>query len=285
VLSHLTISHNGGTTARADEPVALLEDRPMRVQELFSLEGRVAVVTGGSRGLGLEIAHGLGEAGASVIVTARRQEWLGPAEDELRAAGIEATAAICDVAVPEQVEALARDALARHGQVDVLVNAAGISWGAPALTMPLERWRSVLDVNATGTFLCCQAFGRAMAERGSGRMVNVASVAGLVGQDPEVLDAVGYSASKGAVVALTRDLAVKWAPLGLTVNAVAPGFFPTRMTQGVIEKAENRLTAATPMGRLGRPGELKGVVLFLASDAASYITGQVLAVDGGMLAW
>jgi gluconate 5-dehydrogenase len=285
VLSRLSISHNGGTTARANEPVALLEDRPMRVQELFSLEGRVAVVTGGSRGLGLEIAHGLGEAGASVIVTARRQEWLGPAEDELREAGIEATAAICDVAVPEQVEALARDALARHGQVDVLVNAAGISWGAPALTMPLERWRSVLDVNATGTFLCCQAFGRAMAERGSGRMVNVASVAGLVGQDPEVLDAVGYSASKGAVVALTRDLAVKWAPLGLTVNAVAPGFFPTRMTQGVIEKAENRLTAATPMGRLGRPGELKGVVLFLASDAASYITGQVLAVDGGMLAW
>jgi len=151
--------------------------------------------------------------------------------------------------------------------------------------MPLERWRSVLDVNATGTFLCCQAFGRAMVERGSGRIVNVASVAGFVGQDPDVMDAVGYTASKGAVVALTRDLAVKWAPLGLTVNAVAPAFFPTRMTQGLIEKGEERMAATNPMRRLGRPGELKGAVVFLASDAASYVTGQVLAVDGGMLAW
>jgi gluconate 5-dehydrogenase len=143
----------------------------------------------------------------------------------------------------------------------------------------------VLDVNATGTFLCCQAFGREMVERGAGRIVNVASVAGLVGQAPAVLDAVGYSASKGAVVALTRDLAAKWAPRGVIVNAVAPGFFPTRMTQAHIDKNEPALVAATPMGRLGRAGELKGVVLFLASEAASYVTGQVLAVDGGMTTW
>jgi gluconate 5-dehydrogenase len=257
----------------------------MHVQELFSLKDRVAVVTGGSRGLGLEIAHGLGEAGAAVVVTARRQEWLEPAQDELRAAGINATAVACDVADQAQVDALAGQVLARHQRVDILVNAAGISWGASALAMPVDRWRTVLDVNATGTFLCCQAFGRSMAEAGHGRIVNVASVAGLVGQAPELMDAVGYTASKGAVVALTRDLAVKWAPHGIAVNAVAPAFFPTRMTQGLIDAGADRLAALSPMGRIGRPGELKGVVLFLASDASSYVTGQILAVDGGMTAW
>jgi NAD(P)-dependent dehydrogenase (short-subunit alcohol dehydrogenase family) len=262
-----------------------MEDRAMHARELFSLEGRVAVVTGGSRGLGLEIAHGLGEAGATVVVTARRQEWLQPAEAELRGAGIEASALACDVADPGQVEAFARAVLARHDRVDVLVNAAGITWGAPPLDMPVDRWRSVLDVNATGTFLCCQAFGGPMVERGGGRIVNVASVAGLIGQAPEMMDAVGYTASKGAVIALTRDLAVKWARHNVTVNAVAPGFFPTRMTKGLIEQGGERLAAGSPMGRIGRPGELKGVVLFLVSDAASYVTGQILAVDGGMTAW
>ena len=257
----------------------------MHVQELFSLKGRVAVVTGGSRGLGLEIAHGLGEAGASVVVTARRQEWLGPAEEELRTAGIEVAALTCDVADQAQVEALAQATIERFGRVDIVVNAAGISWGSPALEMPIDRFRSVLEVNATGTFLCCQVFGRLMVAGGGGRIVNVASVAGLVGQDAEIMDAVGYTASKGAVVALTRDLAVKWAPLGVAVNAVAPAFFLTRMTQGVISKGEDRMQAITPMGRIGQPGELKGVVLFLASDAASYVTGQILAVDGGMVSW
>jgi NAD(P)-dependent dehydrogenase (short-subunit alcohol dehydrogenase family) len=257
----------------------------MQVQQLFNLTGRVAVVTGGSRGLGLEIAHGLGEAGARVVVTARRQEWLQPAEEELRAAGIEASALRCDVVDLEQVTALAGEVVERYGPADILVNAAGISWGAPALEMALDRWSAVLDVNVTGTFLCCQAFGRGMVERGGGRIVNVASVAGLIGQAPELMDAVGYTASKGAVVALTRDLAVKWARYGIGVNAVAPGFFPTRMTRGLIEQGEERMAATNPMGRLGRPGELKGAVLFLASDAASYVTGQILGVDGGMVAW
>jgi NAD(P)-dependent dehydrogenase (short-subunit alcohol dehydrogenase family) len=257
----------------------------MRVQQLFDLSGRVAIVTGGSRGLGLEIAHGLGEAGARVVVTARRQEWLRPAEDELRAAGIDASAFDCDVADEQAVAALAEATLARYGPADILVNAAGISWGAPALEMPADRWRSVMEVNVTGTFLCCQAFGRQMVERGGGRIVNVASVAGLLGQSPELMDAAGYTTSKGAVVALTRDLAVKWARHGIGVNAVAPGFFPTRMTKGLIEHAEDGLAALTPMQRIGQPGELKGAVLFLASDAASYVTGQILAVDGGMTAW
>ena len=257
----------------------------MRVQELFDLSGRVALVTGGSRGLGLEIAHGLGEAGASVVVTARRQEWLGPAEQELRAAGLDARATACDVADAEQVEALVGGIVERHGRIDVLVNAAGVSWGAPTEEMPVERWRWVLDVNATGTFLCCQAAGRRMLERGSGRILNVASIAGLVGQAPDVMSAVGYSASKGAVIALTRDLAVKWAGRGVAVNALAPAFFPTRMTRALLDRNEARLACLSPMGRVGRPGELKGAALFLVSDAASYITGQVLLVDGGVTAW
>ena len=257
----------------------------MRVQELFDLTGRVAVVTGGSRGLGLEIARGLGEACATVVITARRRDWLDPALDELRAAGIAADAVVCDVVDGEAVERLVSGAAERHGAIDVLVNAAGVSWGAAATEMSAERFRWVIDVNATGTFLCCQAVGRRMLERGAGRILNVASVAGLVGQDAALMDAVGYTASKGAVVALTRDLAAKWGPHGLTVNALAPGFFPTRMTKGVIEQAEPALAAATPAGRIGRPGELKGAALFLVSDAASYVNGQILAVDGGMTAW
>ncbi len=257
----------------------------MSVQGLFDLTGRVAIITGGSRGLGLEIAQGLGEAGARVVVTARRQEWLGPAEAALRAAGIDATALTCDVADEGAVSALAHTVRERVGPASILINAAGISWGAPALEMTADRWRNVLDVNVTGAFLCCQAFGRQMAERHDGRIVNIASVAGLIGQAPELMDAAGYTASKGAVVAMTRDLAVKWARHGIRVNALAPGFFPTRMTRGLIEQGEDRLAAANPMQRIGRPGELQGAALFLVSDAASYITGQILAVDGGMTAW
>ncbi|MGE3271086.1 MAG: glucose 1-dehydrogenase [Chloroflexota bacterium] len=257
----------------------------MPVLDLFRLDGRTAIVTGGSRGLGLEIARGLGEAGANVVITARRQEWLGPAEHELREAGIAVRSFTCDVSDEEAVAGLAAATVDACGGADILVNAAGISWGAPAFDMTAARWRSVMDVNVTGTFLCCQAFGKLMASGNGGRIVNVASVAGLIGQAPELMDAAGYTASKGAVVALTRDLAVKWARHGIGVNAVAPGFFPTRMTQGLIDQAEAQLAASNPMGRLGRPGELKGTVLFLASAAASYVTGQILAVDGGMVAW
>lgn len=252
--------------------------------ELFSLHGRTALVTGGSRGLGLEIAQGLGESGARVAIAARRREWLDDALRSLQSVGIDALAITGDVADPAAAGRMVDEITAAFGRIDILVNAAGRTWGAPSVEMPLERWHEVMEANATGTFLMSQAAGRGMIERGYGRIINVASVAGLAGTPPDVMDAVGYSASKGAIIALTRDLAVKWARHGVTVNALAPGFFPTRMSEKVIARAGARLDAWIPVGRVGKAGELKGAAIFLASDAASYVTGQVIAVDGGLTA-
>jgi NAD(P)-dependent dehydrogenase (short-subunit alcohol dehydrogenase family) len=255
------------------------------VRELFDLTGQVALVTGGSRGLGREIAEGLAEAGAAVTITARREQWLGQAEAELRAAGLAVTARACDVTDPAGVATLVEGIVAAHGRLDIVVNNAGISWGTPAEEMPVEQFRRVVDTNATGTFLVAQAAARQMIGRGRGAIINTASVTGLVGTPPGVLRAAGYSASKGAIIALTRQLATEWAGHGIRVNAIAPGFFPSRMSEGVIAQAGDRLQADVPLGRLGRAGELKGVVLFLASDAAAYITGQTIVVDGGATIW
>ena len=271
--------HRGGYL-----PLAATMIRLMHVHTLFDMSGKVVLVTGGSRGLGLEMAIGCGEAGAEVAITARRETWLRAAEEEIRARGINCLALTCDVSQPDEVNATVATVLERLGRVDALVNNAGISWGAPAETMPVEKWRDVLATNATGCFLMSQAAGREMIRAGGGSIINIASVSGLMGTAPEVLDAVGYAASKGAIISLTRDLAVKWARYGVRVNAVAPGFFETRMSEGVVKKAGHTIEQMTPLGRIGGPGELKGVVLFLASAASSYITGQVLAVDGGMTA-
>ncbi|HLZ63695.1 MAG TPA: glucose 1-dehydrogenase [Ktedonosporobacter sp.] len=244
----------------------------------FNFAGEVALITGGSRGLGLEIAQAFGTAGATVIITARRQQWLGEAEHLLKEQGIAVHALICDVADISSVEQAVQQTLATCGKIDILVNNAGLTWGAPAEEMPFERWKQVIDANITGTFLMSQSVGRHMLERGKGAIINVASIAGLSGGQ---LNTVGYNASKAAVINFTRALAVEWAPRHVRVNAVAPGMFRTRMTEAILNRAEPLVADAMPMKRIGQPGELAPAVLFLASDAASYINGQVLAIDGG----
>jgi NAD(P)-dependent dehydrogenase (short-subunit alcohol dehydrogenase family) len=246
------------------------------MRELFDLFGQVALVTGGSRGLGEEMAEGLAEAGASLVLLARREQWLQPAVERFRARGFQCEGALCDVADPAAV----RRVVEGMERVDILVNNAGVTWGQPAEEMPLERWQAVIDTNLTGAFLFFQAAGQKMIRQGGGSIINVASVAGLVAM-PEPIHSAGYVASKGGLLALTRELAAKWARYGIRVNAIAPGFFPSRMSEKVLEKDGAALAARIPMGRVGRAGELKGVAVFLASAAAGYITGQTIVVDGG----
>ncbi|MHB1682939.1 MAG: SDR family oxidoreductase [Bacilli bacterium] len=254
----------------------------MRVQELLDLTGKKALITGGGRGLGEQMSFALAEAGADVIVCSRRLEACAEvAQNIVSATGRSAHALALDVADPASVGQAVDEALSLFGQIDILINNAGVSWGADVFSMPLEKWNRVLAVNATGSFLMAQALGRGMVERGWGRVINVASIAGLFGIDPDIMNAVGYHASKGAVIALTRDLAVKWAPHGVTVNAIAPGFFPSRMSQGVLVHGGEKILAGTPMRRFGGEHDLKGLVVYLASEASAYMTGQILPIDGG----
>ena len=248
--------------------------------ELFSLQGRVAIVTGGSRGLGEEIAEGLAEAGAKLVLCARRDEWLAPAVKDFRARGFTVESALCDVSKPADVQAVVDQTLKTFGQVDILVNNAGISWGDEPETMPLEKWQKVLDVNLTGAFVFSQAVGREMLKAESGSIINIASIAGLT-SSPNGPFYAGYAASKAGLMGLTRELAGTWGRQGIRVNAIAPGFFPSRLTEAVLPKAEASLKANCPIPRAGIEGELKGVAVFLASDASNYITGQAIVVDGG----
>jgi NAD(P)-dependent dehydrogenase (short-subunit alcohol dehydrogenase family) len=250
---------------------------------LFDLTGRVALITGGSRGLGEDMAEGLAAAGASLMLVARREEWLTPAVDRLQGLGFRCAGVVCDVADPQSVTAAVAETLERYGQIDILLNNAGISWGARAEEMPLERWRAVLDVNLTGAFLMAQAAGREMLRRKQGSIINISSVAGLAAL-PENIHGAAYCAAKGGLIAMTRELAAKWARDGVRVNAIAPGFFASRMSERVLTEFQPVLERAIPMGRIGRPGELQGAAVFLASDASSFITGHTLVVDGGAMA-
>jgi NAD(P)-dependent dehydrogenase (short-subunit alcohol dehydrogenase family) len=253
----------------------------------FSLANRVAVVTGGSRGIGRAIAEVLAEAGAAVVVGSRRGDECAQAAKELsQQFGVETLGLALDLTTAASIEQFVGSVLERFAAVDILVNNSGRSWGADPWDIPWDRWQDVLNVNVTGTWAVTMGFGRGMVERRSGSILNVASVAGLQGTPPGVLNALGYSTSKAAVIGFTRDLAVKWGPYGVRVNAIAPGFFPTRMTAGLLrdEDVRRRIIDAVPMGRLGDLEDLKGAALFFASDASRYVTGQVLAIDGGQSA-
>jgi len=260
-------------------------DQRRRVQQLFDLTGRTALVTGGSRGLGLQIAEALGEAGARVLLSARKAGELEEAVAALKARGIEADWIAADSSRAEDVARLAASAIERLGHVDVLVNNAGATWGAAAEEHPLEAWDKVMNLNVRAIFLLSQAIGRdSMIPRGRGRIVNVASIAGLAGNSPE-MKTLAYNTSKAAVINFTRALAGEWGVHGITVNALAPGFFPSRMTAGLIERMGiEKMAARAPLRRLGDDEDLKGAALLLASDAGKHITGQVIAVDGGVLA-
>lgn len=256
----------------------------MDVFDLFRLKDKVAVITGGGRGLGQQIAEAYVEAGAKVVLCSRRVENCKQVKEQLEAKGGEALALQLDVTNPDSVADVVQKALDHFGKIDILVNNSGASWGAPALEMPYEAWQKVVQTNLTGSFLMSQAAGRFMKEHGGGKILNIASVAGLRGSEPEGLDAVGYSASKGGIIALTRDLAVKWARHNIYVNAIAPGFFLTKMTKDVLAYGGDRIVKSTPLHRIGGERDLQGAALYFASAASDYVTGQVLAVDGGSTA-
>lgn len=256
----------------------------MNAKQLFDLTGRVAIISGGSMGLGLQMAEGLADMGASLAICARKKQRCQEAAEALRSRGVRTLALECDVKDKASIERVVEETLAEFGHIDILINNAGVSWGASVEEMTLEQWDKVLSTNLTGTFLFCQAVGKTMTAQGSGKIINIASVAGLRG-GPADLQAIGYHASKGGVIAFTKDLACKWAPHNIQVNSIAPGWFPTHMSEWVIENRKESLLAKIPLGRFGGDDDLKGAAIFLASDASAYVTGHVLVVDGGQSAW
>ena len=256
----------------------------MNVKQLLDLTGRVAIVTGGSIGLGRQMAEGLAEMGAHLILCARKAERALQTAAELQQLGVKAIALACDVKSPTSVQEVVDATLSNFGRIDILINNAGISWGAPVEEMRLEDWNKVIETNLTGTFLCAQAVGKVMMQQGRGKIINIASVAGLGGAPPE-LPAIGYHASKGGVISFTKDLACKWAAHNIQVNAIAPGWFPTHMSNRVLERNKEHFLSHIPSRRFGNGHDLKGAAVFLASDASNYVTGHVLVVDGGQSAW
>ena len=253
------------------------------VKQLFDLAGRVAIVTGGSIGLGRQMAEGLAEAGANLVLCARKQERCERAAEELRQRGVRTLAVGCDVKSQANIQAVVDLALAQFGRIDILINNAGTSWGAPVEEMTLEQWNKVIDTNLTGTFLFSQAVGKIMTAQKRGKIINIASTAGFRGSPPD-FQAIGYHASKGGVIAFTKDLARKWAIHNVHVNAIAPGWFPTHMSEVIIARNRENFLRAIPLGRFGSDYDLKGAAVFLASEASDFVTGQVLGVDGGQSA-
>lgn len=264
--------------------VSSIQDSTVNVRQLLDLTGRVAIVTGGSIGLGRQMAEGLAEMGADLVLCARKKERCHQAAEELQQLGVKAIALGCDVKNPESIQEMVEATISQFGRIDVLINNAGISWGAPVEEMRLEDWNKVIETNLTGTFLCAQAVGKVMIRQRRGKIINIASVAGLGGA-PAELPAIGYHASKGGVISFTKDLACKWASHNIQVNAIAPGWFPTHMSNGVLEHHAELFLSHIPLRRFGNEHDLKGAAVFLASAASNYVTGHVLVVDGGQSAW
>ena len=258
----------------------------MSIQKLFDLTGRTALVTGGSRGLGLQIAEALGEQGAKLVLSSRKQSELDDAVAHLKGMGIEASAVVADLGTADGAAPLVAEAMKRLGHIDILVNNAGASWGAAAEDHPIDAWEKVMNLNVRGIFLVSQAVGKAsMIPRRSGRIISIASIAGFRGNPPGTMKTLAYNTSKGAVVNFTRTLAGEWGAYNITVNAIAPGFFPSKMTKGLLSTlGEDELAKHAPLKRIGDDQDLKGAALLFASDAGKHITGQILAVDGGVLA-
>ena len=254
------------------------------VKQLFDLTGRVAIITGGSIGLGRQMAEALAEMGANLVLCARKKERCEETAHDMEKLGVRALAMGCDVKDQPSVEKLVATTVAEFGRVDILINNAGISWGAPTEKMTLAEWNKVLETNLTGTFLCAQAAGRIMLKQESGKIINMASVAGIRGAPPETVEAIAYHASKGGVISFTHDLAVKWARHNIQVNAIAPGWFPTHMSDWIIEHKKDYLLSHIPARRFGTDYDLKGAAVFLASQASAYVSGHVLVVDGGQSA-
>jgi NAD(P)-dependent dehydrogenase (short-subunit alcohol dehydrogenase family) len=254
------------------------------VQKLFDLSGQTALVTGGSRGLGLQIAQALGEAGAKIVLTSRKAADLEEAAAQLQGCGIDTRWIAGDASEPDEVHRVVREAMERVGDIDILVNNAGATWGAPMADYPLDAWDKVMNLNVRSVFLFSQAVGKAsMLPRCKGRVLNIASIAGLAGSHEMAF--IAYATSKGAVVNFTRQLAGEWGPSGINVNALAPGFFPSKMTTGTLAVyGEDKLAAAAPLRRIGDDDDLKGAALLFCSAAGKHITGQILAVDGGLSA-
>ena len=256
----------------------------MSATKLFNLSGRVALITGGSRGLGLQIAHGYGAMGAKLALTARKADELAEAKAELANAGYDVFVFPSDLSKPETIAPMVDAAMAHFGKIDILMNNAGASWGAPAEEYPLDAWNKIMATNLTGAWLVSQAVGaKSMIPNKNGSIISVASVAGLRGQLGP-MQTIAYNTSKGGLVNFTRALAAEWAKYNIRVNALAPGFFPSKMSAGVLKVIDKQIMAMTPLGRLGGDEDLMGPAIFLASDAANYVTGQILSVDGGMTA-
>ncbi len=254
------------------------------LSNMFDLTNKTAIITGGGRGLGKQIAMALGEAGANIVIASRNLPVCKEVCEDLQSMGVNAVAFECDITDVSAIDHVVQETVAQFGTIDILVNNSGTSWSGPLLDLPKDKWEKVLNVNVTGTFLFSQAVAKVMKQQNSGKIINIASVTGLGGTFPELLDTIAYNTSKGAIITMTKDLGVKLARYGIQVNAIAPGFFPTKITKKILEKSNYDILGKTPAGRFGDEDDLKGAAVFLASHASDYMVGHILIIDGGISA-